>query len=272
MNCRSARNCAPCGDCPPSPAPALPRCDNVLSNGVFPNATVTVEAGCITAVAAGEAPLYTPDPCCAPVGGGGPSGDGLPGLPGGPGPPGAAASIAPGTVTTVAFGQPVTVTNSGTASAAILNFQIPRGPAGADAPPASGLNYSSTGIVIANGLVQQLPLSWPPIYTINFTPGAAPPDKITLNFTKAADGTADVTVDTTVLEAQITAEIAASIAGFQAQINAQQLLINAQQAKDTAHDAQINGLNVVLTGQGNQILSMQAEIDALQTRVNICCP
>ena len=269
MNCRSARNCAPCGDCPPPPAPVLPRCDNVLSNGVFPNATVTVEAGCITAVAAGEAPLYTPDPCCAPVGGGGPSGDGLPG---GPGPPGAAATIAPGTVTTVAFGQPATVTNSGTASAAILNFQIPRGPAGADAPPASGLSYNSTGIVIANGLVQQLPLSWPPIHVINFTPRAATPDKITLNFTKAADGTADVTVDTTVLEADLAGQISTAIGGFQAQIDAQIVTIAAQNTTILGLQAQIDAVNTILTPINVSYAALQAQVAALQTRVNICCP
>lgn len=48
------------------------------------------------------------------------------------GAPGAAASISIGNVVTGAPGTDVVVTNSGTSSAAILNFQIPRGTPGAD--------------------------------------------------------------------------------------------------------------------------------------------
>lgn len=261
MNCRPARNCAPCGDCPPSAAPVLPRCDNALANGVFPNATVTVENGCVVSIIAGGAPLYTPDPCCATVGGG----EGGDGLDGPQGPPGAAATVQAGSVTTVAFGNPATVTNVGTASAAIFNFQIPRGPAGADAPPASGLNYNTADIVIANGLVQQLPLSWPPIHTIGFTPGAVPPDKVTLTFTKDAGGSVGVTVDTTVLEAQTAAQIAAAIAGFQAQIDAQQVTLNGQATTMLALQAQIDGLNTILT-------PISSTYAALQAKVNACCP
>lgn len=43
------------------------------------------------------------------------------------GPPGAAATIAVGTVTTVAAGQPATVTNVGTTGAAVFDFDIPQG-------------------------------------------------------------------------------------------------------------------------------------------------
>lgn len=247
----------------------LPRCDNALGNGVFPNATVTVEAGCITAVVAGEAPLYTPDPCCATVGAGAPGGDGLDGP---QGPPGAAASIGVGTVTTVAAGQPAAVTNSGTASAAIFNFQIPRGPAGADAPPAAGLNYNSANIVITNGLAQELPTSWPPIHTIAFTPGPTPPDKITLSFTKDAGGSVGVTVDTTVLEADLAGQIAAAIGGFQAQISAQAATILAQNTTIAGLQAQIDALNAILTPINMSYAALQAQVAALQTQVNACCP
>jgi hypothetical protein len=48
-----------------------------------------------------------------------------------PGAPGAAATIEVGTVTTVAPGDPATVTNSGTTNAAIFDFEIPEGAAGA---------------------------------------------------------------------------------------------------------------------------------------------
>lgn len=64
----------------------------------------------------------------------GPQGiQGLPGTPGADGAngaPGAAATIAVGTVTTGAAGSPATVNNSGTSSAAILDFSIPKGDKG----------------------------------------------------------------------------------------------------------------------------------------------
>ena len=50
----------------------------------------------------------------------------------GAGAPGAAATVAVGTVTTGAAGSSATVTNAGTSSAAVLNFAIPRGDAGAN--------------------------------------------------------------------------------------------------------------------------------------------
>lgn len=46
------------------------------------------------------------------------------------GPPGTAATIAVGTVTTVAPGDPATVTNSGSSSAAVFDFEIPQGDIG----------------------------------------------------------------------------------------------------------------------------------------------
>ena len=46
------------------------------------------------------------------------------------GPAGAAATVSVGTVTTGAAGSQASVTNSGTASAAVLNFTIPQGAAG----------------------------------------------------------------------------------------------------------------------------------------------
>lgn len=66
----------------------------------------------------------------------GPQGD--PGAPGEQGPAGTAATIAVGTVTASDPGSTPQVTNSGTASAAVLDFVLPRGaqgPAGADGAP-----------------------------------------------------------------------------------------------------------------------------------------
>jgi hypothetical protein len=57
------------------------------------------------------------------------------GDPGPPGDPGAAATIAAGTATSVPFGDPPTVTNSGTPSAAIFDFEIPEGEQGDPGPP-----------------------------------------------------------------------------------------------------------------------------------------
>jgi len=54
--------------------------------------------------------------------------------PGSPGGPGAAATITVGTVTTVAAGEGATVTNSGTSSAAVLDFEIPEGADGLGVP------------------------------------------------------------------------------------------------------------------------------------------
>lgn len=54
------------------------------------------------------------------------------------GPSGAAASVSVGTVTTGAAGTQVAVTNSGTASAAVLNFTIPQGAPGANGTGGGG--------------------------------------------------------------------------------------------------------------------------------------
>ena len=61
----------------------------------------------------------------------GPKGEpGTPGADGAKGEPGTAATITVGTVTTGAAGSDATVTNTGTTSAAILNFAIPQGAKG----------------------------------------------------------------------------------------------------------------------------------------------
>lgn len=52
---------------------------------------------------------------------------------------GAAATVNVGTVTTVQYGNPATVTNSGTESAAVLDFQIPQGAPGEQVTTMGGL-------------------------------------------------------------------------------------------------------------------------------------
>ena len=72
-------------------------------------------------------------------------------------PTGSAATISVGTVTTVAAGTSAAITNGGTSSAAILNFQIPAGPTGAaGAAGSQGVagqrgSYTFTGIANPTG-------------------------------------------------------------------------------------------------------------------------
>lgn len=84
---------------------------------------------------------------------------------------GAAATVTVGTTTTLIAGQNASVTNSGTTSAAVLNFNIPRGNRGVDGrvgPKTVGLAYPSTADtqivmfctdyeVVANGVTAILP-------------------------------------------------------------------------------------------------------------------
>lgn len=62
---------------------------------------------------------------------------------------GTAATITVGTVTTGAAGSSVSVTNSGTSTAAILNFTIPKGDTGDDATLTAGDNITITDGVVA---------------------------------------------------------------------------------------------------------------------------
>ncbi len=78
-----------------------------------------------------------------PPGPQGPPGIGLPGPSGAPGAPGAAATVQVGTVTTGLPGTQATVNNSGTSSAAILDFSIPQG------APGSGSGGGSSSVLSA---------------------------------------------------------------------------------------------------------------------------
>jgi hypothetical protein len=81
-----------------------------------------------------------------PTGPTGPTGaPGPTGPTGATGPTGSAATVTVGTVTTGASGTSVTVTNSGTTSAAVLNFTIPQGATGATGPTGSTGATGATG-------------------------------------------------------------------------------------------------------------------------------
>lgn len=92
------------------------------------NDTVTYDGSTYLALAAGSGPEPDISPASwtvmAQAGGAGPTGSA-----------GAAATVTVGTVTTLAAGSQATVTNSGTSSAAVLNFGIPQG---AQGPAGSG--------------------------------------------------------------------------------------------------------------------------------------
>lgn len=150
-DCQDAR---PCGCSGTTPAqPILPRCQNVsLAPGVYRNATVTVGPdGCITVVAEGAAPVYQPDDCC---GGGTSGGSGSAGPRGPKGDPGAAATIEVNPV--VLTGSPASVTNTGTSSAAVLQFTLPASTGGGGSS-GGGTTASVCGMEVANGLVQTMP-------------------------------------------------------------------------------------------------------------------
>ena len=100
------------------------------------------------------------------------------------GPPGAAATIAVGTTTTLAAGNPATVSNSGTSSAAVFDFGIPKGADGTDGTdgttPSVTVGTTTTGAAGTSASVTNT--------------GVAP--DVVLNFTipKGADGTGTGTV------------------------------------------------------------------------------
>ena len=234
-NDRTTR-CAPPSDCPPTPAPVLPRCDVVLPDGVFANATVVVEGGCIIAVTAGEPLVYDPDPCCSTPGGGGGGGDGLEGP---PGPPGDPATVNIGSVSTLAPGSPATVTNVGTPTNAIFNFGIPAGVPGADGEGAGGVTDSSAGIEIEDGLVQALPVAWPPVLT--------------------AIGSADYPTVTVTADKNTNGQLSIQIEGLQAMYDALQLLVeNTDQQIRNDFSAELDAIN--------------EQLQQITARLDDCCP
>lgn len=94
----------------------------------------------------GETGAQGPQGETGPQGATGPTGP--QGEQGAQGATGTAATITIGTITTGAAGSSASVSNSGTSSAAILNFTIPRGDAGSDATFTAG-----DGITITDGVV-----------------------------------------------------------------------------------------------------------------------
>lgn len=230
----SDSNCAPCANCPPTPAPVMPRCDIALPDGTYANATVVVENGCIVDVQAGSLPAYTPDPCC-PEGGGGAGGDGIDGP---AGPPGQNATIAIGVVTSVPFGDPATVVNTGTPTNAILNFGVPRGEDGTDGDGSTiGATNTSVGIEIEDGLIKSLPAQWPPVMMVTTVNESVALGVVFEANEDPATGIVTITLDLTAYDTAIRADF--------------------QTALDT------------LSGQ---MSALQTQLISLQEQLLICCP
>lgn len=157
--CTNVSPCGTTGCAEVVPAPTLPRCQDVaLPAGVYPRATITVNAaGCISAIASGVAELYTPDECCPGTGG---AGTGTAGPRGPQGDPGAAATISVDPVVAQGTTSGWTVVNNGTAAAAQFKFTSPAAST-TGLFPAFGITGNvggtATGLVVNQGLVTQLP-------------------------------------------------------------------------------------------------------------------
>lgn len=236
--------CAPCDDCP-QVDPIEPICNIPLPDGVYSNATVTVENGCIIQVEEGEPLVYRPDICCdTPSHGGGGANDDPCDCP--PGEPGQDATIAIGAVSTVDPDATATVTNVGTPSNAILNIEIPRGQPGQDSDSVIGETDDRGGIEIENGVVKSLPSTWPPVlYVIGETDNV----EVQLLFSTPNETTGLVT----------------------ATLNIQTLVNTINQARmdaDQALQDQISALQTTVANQQDAISSMQATIANIQAT---CC-
>lgn len=203
MSCATPSNCQPCANCGQSTPPVLPRCDVVLPDGAYTNATVVVEDGCIIDVQGGTPLLYQPDSCCAAPGSGG-GGDGLDGD---DGDPGAAATVQVGTVGSIPYGSAPTVTNSGSAANAILNFEIPRGEPGADGVSPTGATSLLGGITLQDGAIKTpLPVAWPPVLAVQFA--GSPPAGVSFTAAKNdANGVVTLTLDMTAYANAVAAQI-----------------------------------------------------------------
>lgn len=247
-DCPEPRDC--CQDCPEPPAPVLPRCDFALTDGVFVNATVVIEDGCISSVATGRPPQYNPATCCnddCGGGGGGGGGGGQPGPPGRPGADGDNAEIFIGQVFKVAADQPAKVVNVGSPTTAILDFYLPQGDTGDTGDSPNGVTDTTAGIDIVDGVIQSLPATWPPAmaFVTNVDDSA-----VDFDVTQPDGYTGMVTISLSL--AQYTQEI---------------------------HDWVMDRIEEITDPLDDRIATLESKVsqletalNALTTRVNSCCP
>lgn len=241
----SLTNCAPCHGCKPS-TPEPPRCDVELTDGVYTNATVYVENGCIIAVESGSAPLYTPDPCCEAPSSGGGNGGGEPcDCP--PGDPGKNATIDINQTLSVPYGSPPRVENVGTTTNAVLDFYIPAGKPGDTPDEEGGVTDDRGGISIEDGRITLLPATWPPVLYVNAT---AQPNNVQLSA-----GIPDAGTGIMSLQLNLT----------QFQNDLMYVLRQEMEQMRASLQNQIDSLQ-------NQVTSLNGQINSINGRLNTCCP
>lgn len=163
MSCTNPKDCRPCEGCLPT-EPIRPHCDVILDDGVYTNATVIVQGGCIVRVQEGQLPVYDVAPCSSSPGGGAPVQPPPCNCP--PGADGESATISVGAVHSVAPSAPARVVNTGSLTHANLAFYIPRGMDGQDGEGATGVTDNRGNIEIEEGLIKSLPPTWPPVLNI----------------------------------------------------------------------------------------------------------
>lgn len=245
-NCTDVSGCPDC-DCMEPATPVMPRCQSIsLAAGTFPYATITVNSeGCIALVTAGAAPLYTPDDCCAGAGSGGGGGTGGRGP---KGDPGAAATIAVNPV--VLTGPAWSVANTGTPSAAVLQFTAPPMPTSGGGT-GSGYTGSVSGLSVANGLVQTLPPSL--VTSVTATPmGAHAGEFIFLAVPDPTDGSYDIQLNLDGFYAAIMTQVNAADANLQEQIDDLETAV-------TALQTQVATLTTTVTNLQTTIATMQLD-------------
>ncbi|MCM1516214.1 MAG: hypothetical protein NC080_07390 [Paraprevotella sp.] len=236
-NCQNA-DCLPDTTTEPTP-PHVCKCGDIqLKDGRFENATVVVEAGCIRSIERGLPQLYTPNVCCAGAGSSS-GGGGAIGQQGPQGEPGENATISIGVVNTVAPGTQASVENVGTATNAILNFNIPAGMPGASGETSNGITSDKGGLQIQNGSIIGLPASWPPVMYM-ITDSKTTGVELTVTDPDPNTGLVTIAIDLSKYEERVKED-------YEYQLN---------EAKTSLQEQ--------LTAQNTAIAALQTAVDALQ--------
>lgn len=250
-DCTVVSNCNGTAGCGGSSAgdPILPRCQDVsLVPGVFPNATVTVNAaGCISVVSQGEPEVYTPDECCSDSGGG----EGSIGPRGVQGPAGSAATVS--VEQAIGSGSAWTVQNVGTPSVAILRFTAPIATGGGAS--GSGTTGEVGGLEVNSGLVTLLPDSL--VTSLTIVEQGFHTDKFF--FGKVNE----------ILPEAITVglNLDALVDYIDAANNAAITRLNNLEDLTATHSSQISTINATLTSINNSLTAINSTLSSLDSRI-----